>query len=411
MVDRGYALDMGWPVRHVVTELERSADAGLSVSELARRFEPSRPDLVRIKRHEGCDTDAEAVEWLMRTALGELWRYVAVDSDTGHYRLSVPVEKVRWDRRRVHPIVTDEDGSLDTERAIRAAYNQMKLGAAFSVQVEGARGSVKERRLKLHRLARMLPLIPEKEFTELVNDVRANGFVNPVHLIGDEVLDGRHRVAVATVLGVPLRAVEFTGDEDDARHFVISTNLRRRHLTTPQRTQLARELILPEVAEEAAKRTGGRPRKDEKPGAPPTPGSSEDAESTSPKKRNKKASEIAAERSGGLATARNIEDMAPVDKAPVTRARVMSGEIKTVPEARREALKEIGSDEPEKRPAQTRGTWDSLGRAKYWAGHALKAQREGVGLGKHSSKALTADDHRKRLDEIRVVLDEYEAGL
>jgi hypothetical protein len=47
--------------------------------------------------------------------------------------------------------------------------------------------------------------------------------------------------------GVSLRASEFTGDEAEARHFVVSTNLRRRHLTKPQIVMMVRDLILPDA--------------------------------------------------------------------------------------------------------------------------------------------------------------------
>jgi len=61
----------------------------------------------------------------------------------------------------------------------------------------------------------------------------------------------------------------YTGDSPTT--FVISMNLKRRHLTYDQRVGLGLK-ILPLLAAEAAKRVGGRPRKDEE---KPTPKSEE----------------------------------------------------------------------------------------------------------------------------------------
>lgn len=404
MMHRGYVLDMTSPVSYVATVLEAAAPAAVSLSDLVNGYEHIfSTDLGRVRYHEGCATDHDAKTWIIQYAITGLGKYVSEDEDG--YRLVGDFDSIRVDRKRIYRHV-DKNEDEDRKRAIRAAYTNMREGRSFHVDVAGPRGSAKDRRLSLHPFAMMLPLVPEKEFNELAEDVERNGLVNPIHLFGDQVLDGRHRVAVASALGVPVRTVEFTGNEEDARHFVISTNLRRRHLNTPQRTQLVRELILPEtktVTEIRQSESGGDKRSVTAP-----PAVTDHAE---PKKRGKTAAQLAAEQSGGMATARNIESMAPVDKAPKTRARVMAGELDTVPKARREALKELDSDEPEVIPAETRGTWDSLGRGLYWVGHALKAQREGVGLGKHRSTVLTADDHRKRLDEIRALLNEYEAGL
>jgi len=50
----------------------------------------------------------------------------------------------------------------------------------------------------------------------------------------DQVLDGRNRLAVASVLAMPVTLKEFGGTADQARAFVWSANAARRHLTIPQ---------------------------------------------------------------------------------------------------------------------------------------------------------------------------------
>jgi hypothetical protein len=434
MADRGYALDLLWPVRHVVTELVAADGAGLTPEEIARTFDPFLPDLGRIRHNEGCKTDTEAKHWLMQTALDVLGKSVTDTGTEGRYRLAVPIEKVKWGRRRIHPIPRGaEADAINAEHQIRIAYGRLKTGAAFSVQVESARGSVKERRLKQHPLSLLFPLMPEKEFVNLVDDVRENGIQVPIHVLDDEILDGRHRAAVAVAIDVPIRVAEFTGSEDDARRLVISTNLKRRHLTTVQRTVLAEELFMDDAKKVAAEShreasdrgrdsrwgtappavpqppEGGRGGKSTAPPAVdhPEAEASPPPPATKPKKRGKTAAQIAAEMSDGMATARNIEMVAPVKDAPKTRAKVMAGEIKTVPAARREALKETGRDEPENVGTEDFGDWDSLGRSLYWLKRALKSRADGSATGKPRS----AGEYSDRLDEITALIDEFRGAL
>jgi len=413
-VSLGYALDLATPVRYVANALETAAPAAVSVAELVRGYRHGLPsDLHRVRMHEGCTSDSAANQWVVRKAISEL-RDQVVESEEG-LRLAVPFEELRYQRRKVH---RDLDAAtvegLDRDRAIKAAHNKIRIGDPVHVMVESARGSAKERRLRLHPLAMMLPLIPEKEFVELAEDVLAHGFTTPIHVLDDQVLDGRHRVALASALDLPIRVSEFVGSEQDARSFVISTNLRRRHLTTAQRTQLVRELYMPEATQQAAE---NKLRGNSRGGIKSTSVTAVDSatEPSAPKKytKGKTAAEIAADYSGGLASARSIAAMAPVDKAPDTRARVMSGEIKTVDKARQAALIEIGSDDPSSLPPQLRGTWDAIGRAKYWVEQAISSQQAGVGLGvKRGGRVpVTKDEHLQRVAEIRALCDEYEAGL
>lgn len=412
-MDRSYALDLASPVSFVATALEAAAPAAVSLAELVRDYHHvSSSDYVRIMAHEDCATEAEAKRWLIRAAVAELGRHVAAEGD--EFRLVSDFDEIRVNRRKIHRYVL-ADPELDQERAIKAAYVAVREGYPITVPVQGPRGKVVERRLTPHPLSMHFPLMPEREFRELFHDARERGLINPIQTIEDAVLDGRHRIGVASVLGIPVQTIAFTGTEEEARHFVISTNLRRRHLTTAQRTQLVRELYLPDAKREAAENKlngssrGGKAERvttvDSKDGdAPPR---------KRPKGKGKTAVEIAAEKSAGLASARSIAAMAPVDDAPRTRERVLSGEIKTVGKAREEALIEIGSDDPASLPPKLRGTWDTIGRAKYWIEQAIASQRAGAGLGVRQGGRVPVnrDDHVKRVAEIRSLLDEYEAGL
>ena len=109
---RDYALDLLGPVRHVATKLEEARPSGraLPVSELAEGLRPITGDLHRIKLLEGARSDTEAIAWLARTAAEELVGH-GVERDNGGYRLPKPLERVRWQRRKVHPFV-DEHATL-----------------------------------------------------------------------------------------------------------------------------------------------------------------------------------------------------------------------------------------------------------------------------------------------------------
>src|SRR6266498_747896 len=110
-----------------------------------------------------------------------------------------------------------------------------------------------------------------------------------------------------------------------------------------QRGLIVRELYLPQAKEEAAKRLAeGRSRG----GGDHSERSSAEMRSSAEGLEPAKAAQIAAQEANGLASARTIETVAPVDDAPETQERIRSGKIKTAAQARREALKEIGSDEP-----------------------------------------------------------------
>ena len=96
---RNYGLDLGSPVYFVVTCLEMGVGPEGSAPTLDAMATAYRhhlqPDLSRVKLHEGAKTDAEANCWLVEEALRELGKQVEVGDD-GVYRLTRPVEEVRW---------------------------------------------------------------------------------------------------------------------------------------------------------------------------------------------------------------------------------------------------------------------------------------------------------------------------
>jgi hypothetical protein len=81
------------------------------------------------------------------------------------------------------------------------------------------------------------------EYAGLVEDVRLNGLREPIWVDQHgRVVDGRNRKRACLEAGVPCTRRTFEGDDDAILRFVISRNLRRRHLDASQRAAIAAEL-------------------------------------------------------------------------------------------------------------------------------------------------------------------------
>ena len=91
--------------------------------------------------------------------------------------------------------------------------------------------------LEFHPIADEFPLLKNKDFDELIEDIRAKGLQEPVVLFEGKILDGRNRYLACIRTGVLARFREYEGD--DPIGFVTSVNLRRRHLTAGQRAAIA----------------------------------------------------------------------------------------------------------------------------------------------------------------------------
>jgi hypothetical protein len=87
--------------------------------------------------------------------------------------------------------------------------------------------------LRFHPLADIFPLLEGAEFDGVVADVRAHGVREPIWIYEEQVLDGRNRYRAAAVVGVRCPTRFYQGD--DPVGFVVSMNLKRRHLSESQR--------------------------------------------------------------------------------------------------------------------------------------------------------------------------------
>jgi N6-adenosine-specific RNA methylase IME4 len=93
---------------------------------------------------------------------------------------------------------------------------------------------------KYHELANIFPLIEGEEFEKLVDDIQANGLLNPIVLYERQILDGRNRFNACLEAGIQPLFVEYDGDSP--REYVLSLNLTRRHLTESQRALVSARL-------------------------------------------------------------------------------------------------------------------------------------------------------------------------
>jgi ParB family chromosome partitioning protein len=93
---------------------------------------------------------------------------------------------------------------------------------------------------QIHELADIFPRMPGEEFAALKTDIKINGLLEPIWLYEGKVLDGRHRYFACQETSVTPVFREYMGS--DPRGFVVSMNLKRRHLDATQRSAIAAEL-------------------------------------------------------------------------------------------------------------------------------------------------------------------------
>jgi hypothetical protein len=99
-------------------------------------------------------------------------------------------------------------------------------------------------KLESHPLANRFPLIAGEEFDQLVEDIRHNGQREPIVLFEGKILDGRNRYRACLEAGVTPQTRAFDpAKEGSPEAFVISVNLKRRHLTGKQRRDFILELL------------------------------------------------------------------------------------------------------------------------------------------------------------------------
>jgi len=94
--------------------------------------------------------------------------------------------------------------------------------------------------IEFHPFANIFPLVEGTEFEELATDIREHGLHEPIVLFEDKILDGRNRYRACLAANTECRFETYQGDDPVA--YVVSLNLRRRHLDESQRAMVAAKL-------------------------------------------------------------------------------------------------------------------------------------------------------------------------
>jgi hypothetical protein len=94
-----------------------------------------------------------------------------------------------------------------------------------------------------HPFAELFPELPPEELAQLARDIKERGQLEPIILYKGVILDGRNRYRACQIAGVKPRIEEFDAKatKRSPEEFVLSRNLRRRHLTVGQKAAIALE--------------------------------------------------------------------------------------------------------------------------------------------------------------------------
>ena len=93
---------------------------------------------------------------------------------------------------------------------------------------------------KFHDLANIFPMLAGDEAKARAHDILEHGLREPITLLEGKILDGRNRYIACLDAGIEPRFTHYGGDDPAA--YVVSLNLKRRHLDESQRAMVAKKL-------------------------------------------------------------------------------------------------------------------------------------------------------------------------
>lgn len=96
--------------------------------------------------------------------------------------------------------------------------------------------------IESHELANMFPMMISDQRAALTDSIKAEGLQDPIIKFEGLILDGRNRMRACVDLGIKPKFKTFSGTADEALSFVITKNLKRRHLTPAQRAKIGASL-------------------------------------------------------------------------------------------------------------------------------------------------------------------------
>jgi hypothetical protein len=109
--------------------------------------------------------------------------------------------------------------------------------------------------MKFHPVANIFPMIsPSSEFKELKEDITKNGLLEPIYTYKNQIIDGRNRYLACKEVGIDPVFIKWSKVNGTSLiGFVLSLNLKRRHLNQSQKAMVAVD-ALPYFETEAHKR-------------------------------------------------------------------------------------------------------------------------------------------------------------
>lgn len=91
--------------------------------------------------------------------------------------------------------------------------------------------------MEFHEAANIFPMMPDEKIDELASDISSNGLQVPVELFEGKIIDGRNRWMACLRIGVDADCVSVSPEDPIA--YVMSLNLKRRHMDTTQQSLVA----------------------------------------------------------------------------------------------------------------------------------------------------------------------------
>jgi ParB-like chromosome segregation protein Spo0J len=87
---------------------------------------------------------------------------------------------------------------------------------------------------EVHPVAALFPMLADDELTELAEDIKQRGLLQPIVLDPEgRILDGRNRLAACELAGIEPSFITYEGD--DPNGYALAVNIARRHLRPGQR--------------------------------------------------------------------------------------------------------------------------------------------------------------------------------
>jgi ParB-like chromosome segregation protein Spo0J len=94
-----------------------------------------------------------------------------------------------------------------------------------------------------HPLSAIFPPISDEDFGKLAADIKLHGLHQPIVRYQGKILDGNNRYRACELVKIAPKFTDFDGDDAQARNYVISVNIHRRHLSPDQRREIIAELL------------------------------------------------------------------------------------------------------------------------------------------------------------------------